>query len=74
MVNEEGERRKLKIYNFKWYFKVSIFTPFWQDINIFHFKFEFYDNENLKIASRSIIKKSWNTSKKVAFWVHFSRT
>ena len=74
MVNEEGERRKLKIYNFKWYLKVSIFTPIRQDIKNIHFKFEFYDNENFKIASRWIIKKSWNTSKKVAFWVHFSRT
>ena len=37
--------------------KVSIFTPFWQEIDIFHFKFEFYGNENLKIASTWIIKK-----------------
>ena len=35
-----------------------ISTPFWQEINIFHFKFEFYDNENFKIASTLIIKQS----------------
>ena len=47
--------------------KVLIFTPFWQEIDNFHLKFEFYDNENYKIASTWIIKKSWNTSKRSHF-------
>ena len=46
---------------------MSIFTPFWQEIDNFHFKFEFYNNENYKIASTWIIKKSWNTSKRSHF-------
>ena len=50
-ASEEGERRKLKLYNLKWHVKVSFFTPFWQEIEIIHLKFEFYDNENLMIAS-----------------------
>ena len=43
---------------------MSIFTPFWQEIDIFHFKFEFYGNENFKIASTWIIKKEQKYFKK----------
>jgi len=52
---------------------VLIFTPFWQEIDIFYFKFGFYGKNNLRIGQSQIRTKLVTCFKIGSFWAYLTR-